>query len=75
MADDDTRAVCVSCGFEHHNLENAQYQIGQVITPPPGSGGDYGKCRRCNKLGLRITAIPEPADPVAPEGWSSVPSV
>ena len=74
MADDDTRAVCVSCGMEHHNLENAQYQIGQVITPSPGMG-NYGRCNWCHKPGLRIIAIPAPADPTPHEGWSEVPNV
>jgi hypothetical protein len=69
----DVTAECIHCGWSHPNLENEQYQAGQIIMPYPG-GGRYGYCLRCKKQGLRILTVPA-AEVDQPEGWSKVPSV
>lgn len=59
-------AKCLACGMEHIIL-NEQYKVGQVIQPFAG-GGTYGRCRKCDKEGLQIIAIPE--EPIKkPRGW------
>jgi ribosomal protein L37E len=66
------KAACIHCGMMH-TIEMRQHEVGQILMPYEG-GGDYGRCLRCGKEGLRVETIPHPVVR-KPKGWAKVPSV
>lgn len=50
-----------------------KYSVGEILQPYPG-GGNYGKCLRCKKPGMRVVEIPK-AKPVKPVGWNRIPGM
>jgi hypothetical protein len=49
-----------------------RHVVGEVIQPYAG-GGDYGRCKRCQRTGLKVVEIPA-QQPIKPKGWSKIPT-
>ena len=63
---------CLACRATRH-VPMEKYIVGDILQPFPG-GGDYGKCLKCNRGGLRVIEIPR-VGPTKPTGWRKVPEV
>jgi hypothetical protein len=64
------KVVCVHCGAEKL-MRWTRQNINDVLKPYPG-GGEYGRCLRCKRTGLRVKEIPKKA-PEKPVGWREIP--
>lgn len=64
-------AQCPKCAMRHRVVMESAFKVGYLMLPFPG-GGDYGRCLRCRRPGLKIVVVPQ--EPVKkPVGWSKVP--
>lgn len=48
-----------------------KYEVGQILKPFPG-GGNYGRCLRCKRTGLKVIEVPR-LEPIKPVGWNKLP--
>lgn len=54
-------------------VRSAGLQIGSLLLHSP-SEPDYGRCLRCKRYSMRVTAIPAPSPPTKPEGFTRIPT-
>jgi len=64
------KAACIHCGMVH-KIRIDKHELGQIMLPYAG-GGNYGRCLKCKRGGLRVTDVPiEKAK--TPVGWRKIP--
>jgi hypothetical protein len=61
---------CRTCGTTRI-IPMEKYVIGDVLDPYPG-GGNYGKCLKCGRPGMKVIEVPRIA-PTKPVGWNKIP--
>jgi hypothetical protein len=64
------KVTCNHCGAERL-MRWTNHNINDILKPYPG-GGNYGRCLRCKRAGLRVREIPA-REPTRPEGWREIP--
>jgi len=63
------------CGAQRiiSQVGSAGFALGTLVPPSP-SDPDYGRCLRCKRYTMKVTAAPPPPEPLKPVGFTKVPT-
>lgn len=69
---EQAKIQCIHCDATR-STPMEKYSVGEILEPYPG-GGNYGKCIRCKKPGMKVIEIPK-TKPAKPVGWAKLPGM